>query len=325
MKKRVMSWWVTVTGPPRADLLAEALDDRAGGIEHVAEADDAEAGLRNPRCSASAWMISSATRLLAPITLFGRTALSVEIIVKRVSLASNAARARTRVPNDVVLDADHLVLLEQRHMLVGGGVIDGVDLVRRRSARRTSGSLSIEPIIGTSSGRSLLRQLLDAASQQLLLDRVEREFAMIEQDQLARPRRAAICRQISEPIEPPAPVIRMVWPSTASRISSVSGSTGSRRSRSFDVDRPDVADREAAGDDLLGRGDVFTLRLSSVSREMAASRCERVALGMARKHFARSASGADQLGQAPWANRSAAPATIWPCRARSSSMKATSR
>ncbi len=61
--------------PAAGDLLAEAGNDAAGAAEHVAEPDDHE--LRGRRWRAL-WQTISASRLIAPITEVGFTALSVE-------------------------------------------------------------------------------------------------------------------------------------------------------------------------------------------------------------------------------------------------------
>ena len=54
--------------------------------------------VRVPLRKAAAWKISSAARLEAPITLVGRTALSVEMRMQVSTSASSAARATTSVP-----------------------------------------------------------------------------------------------------------------------------------------------------------------------------------------------------------------------------------
>ena len=62
-----MSGWVTVTGPPAANLLPKHLHHAAGRIEHVAEPHRHEAAADcGQDCT-----YSSATRLQAPITLVG--------------------------------------------------------------------------------------------------------------------------------------------------------------------------------------------------------------------------------------------------------------
>ena len=52
--------------------------------------------------AASACSTSSAMRLLAPITLVGRTALSVDTNTKRLTELASAARAMLSVPNTLL-------------------------------------------------------------------------------------------------------------------------------------------------------------------------------------------------------------------------------
>ena len=52
-----------------------------------------------PRSCASAWRICSASRLLAPMILVGRTALSLDTSTKRSTPSSLATSATTSVPN----------------------------------------------------------------------------------------------------------------------------------------------------------------------------------------------------------------------------------
>ena len=60
-----------------------------------------------PLPTACAWTTSSATRLDAPITLVGFTALSVEIMMKRSTPWASAACARSRVPRTLFFTASH--------------------------------------------------------------------------------------------------------------------------------------------------------------------------------------------------------------------------
>ena len=63
------------------------------------------------------------------MTLEGRTALSVEICTKRWVPTSTAASTTLRVPKTLVSAASIGMVLEYRHVLVGGGVEDDLGLV----------------------------------------------------------------------------------------------------------------------------------------------------------------------------------------------------
>ena len=99
MKKRVMSGWVTVTGPPRRicssnvgttlPLLPSTLPKRT--MTNVVLAREAKA--RTAR---------SATSLVHPMTLVGFTALSVEISTIASAPTARAASATWRVPTALV-------------------------------------------------------------------------------------------------------------------------------------------------------------------------------------------------------------------------------
>ena len=117
-----MSGCVTVTGPPSLDLLEEARDHAAVAAQHVAEADDARTGGR--RSASACATISSATRLVAPMTLEGFTALSVEIRTKRSTPWRVGGLRHDPRAAHVVLDRLAGVLLHERHVLVRRRVED---------------------------------------------------------------------------------------------------------------------------------------------------------------------------------------------------------
>ena len=74
-------------------------------------------------------MYISAMRLVAPMTLVGLTALSVQIITKGSTPYLSAASAQRLRAQDVVLDGLAGVELHQGDVLVGGGVDDHLGLV----------------------------------------------------------------------------------------------------------------------------------------------------------------------------------------------------
>ena len=94
IKKRVISWWVRVIGPPSLICL------RNKGTTEPEEPSTLPKRTmqKRVRCSlplvcAKPCSTSSAIRLVAPITLVGRTALSVEINTKVSTPAFTAALA----------------------------------------------------------------------------------------------------------------------------------------------------------------------------------------------------------------------------------------
>ena len=101
------------------DLARERRDDAAAAAEHVAEAHRAEA-VRPAATLAST--ICSPTHFDAPITLAGRTALSVEMNTKRSTPTRDGRVDDVARADDVGDDRLARVVLEQRHVLVRGGV-----------------------------------------------------------------------------------------------------------------------------------------------------------------------------------------------------------
>ncbi len=101
MKKRVISGWVTVTGPPRA------IWRRKIGITLPAELSTLPKRTATNfvgTSSRSPWepTIHSQSVFDWPKTLFGLTALSVEMSTKRSTPCSTATSATTRVPSTLL-------------------------------------------------------------------------------------------------------------------------------------------------------------------------------------------------------------------------------
>ena len=82
MKKRSMSGWGDGEGASRGDLALEHGDDAAVRAQHVAEAHGGEHGLGRARVQLHHHL---AMRFVAPMTLVGFTALSVEMKMKRAA------------------------------------------------------------------------------------------------------------------------------------------------------------------------------------------------------------------------------------------------
>ena len=104
MKKRVISGWVTVTGPPRAICL------RKIGMTEPDEPSTLPKRTATKRVLTSGlWpsvsMIHSQSAFDWPITVFGATALSVEISTNTSTPASAATCASVRVASELLRTA----------------------------------------------------------------------------------------------------------------------------------------------------------------------------------------------------------------------------
>ena len=88
------------------ELAREQRHHRSGGAQHIAEAHGDIARAAGPPCRASwkssAWQKLSARRLVAPMTLVGLTALSVEIMTTIDTPNVRAASATLRLPATLV-------------------------------------------------------------------------------------------------------------------------------------------------------------------------------------------------------------------------------
>ena len=138
---------------------------------------------RPVRWAASATSIS-AIRLLAPITLVGRTALSVETNTKRSTPAASAASSIDHRAADVHVHGVGGMLLHHRHVLVGGGVED--------HARRLVGDQPAHRLPARDVGEvhAQLAAALPAqpARLELPLDEVERALRAVDEHEPARAR-----------------------------------------------------------------------------------------------------------------------------------------
>ena len=127
MKYRVICGSVTVTGPPRA------ICRRKVGItlpRLPRTLPNRTAQKTQPR-SCALRTICSANHFDAPMTLAGRTALSVEISTNRCTPVATAASTTFAVPSTLVWTASSRMRLEDRHVLVRGGVEDDLGPVPR--------------------------------------------------------------------------------------------------------------------------------------------------------------------------------------------------
>ena len=82
------------------------------------------------------------------MTLVGRTALSLDTSTKRSTPASLATSASASVPNVLFCTPVNGFSLDERHVLIGGGVVDHLD-AEVPMVRATSLRSSTEPSTGT--------------------------------------------------------------------------------------------------------------------------------------------------------------------------------
>ena len=95
-----MSGWVTVTGPPSA--ICRSNSGETEPLEPSTLPNRTSEKRVPGAVGANAWMNSSAARLVAPITLVGFTALSVEMKVKALTPRLAAMVAQRRAPSTLV-------------------------------------------------------------------------------------------------------------------------------------------------------------------------------------------------------------------------------
>ena len=172
--------------PAMLDLAAEALDHRARGIEHVAEPDHGEQGgasalLRQRLEDQLGQALAGAHDIGGPDRLVARHEHEALHAQLPGGLGQNQ-RAK-----GVVLQAGEGVQLDDRHMLIGGGVIDHLDLevadgaghdlaVEHRSQHRNDSRHG--GAVGSGLELSPTLVLLD-----FHLDLVKRNLRQLEQDQ----------------------------------------------------------------------------------------------------------------------------------------------
>ncbi len=180
-------------GTARRDLPDEGRDDAAPAAEHVAEPHRAH---HRPAVACRLRTICSANHFDAPITLAGRTALSVEI--KHEALAPHAAAASTTLRGAEHVGPDGLrgVRLEHRDVLVRGGVEDHLGTVVRKT-RRGRGPGRRRRASAQATRREGPRPAITSC----------RCVSSWSSSTSSAGSNARTWRTISEPIDPPAPVI----------------------------------------------------------------------------------------------------------------------
>ena len=122
--------------------------------------------------------IRSQTRLVAPITQIGLTALSEEIIRRLRTFWRRAARTRFQVPRMLLRTASRDVRFHHRHVLVRGGVEDGFHRLPLHHLGQPVGLADI-----AERGHQLQPGILFA---EFALDPEQIAFRLIERDQARR-------------------------------------------------------------------------------------------------------------------------------------------
>ena len=222
MKYRVTSGWVTVIGPPAA------ICSMNSGMTLPDEP------MTLPKRTICAFMLDSAAtsrsrisaaRLLAPITLVGLMALSVEMKTNRSTPRPMQSSATMRVASALL-----------RRYSAGFSSPSGTCLCaaewRTICGFSPASSASTASVSRMSTMFELIRQVDAAAS----LARRSRTSYSANSERSASAMlsgsNCATCEASSEPIVPPAPVIRTRFPLNSSRTGSPGRSMRLRRSRS---------------------------------------------------------------------------------------------
>ena len=227
------------------DLPAEDRDHAAGRAEHVAEAHGDEPRRRRRRGGRTSRRSTRRAPSTGPSPSSGSTALSVETSTKRFAPNSTATSATMRVAERVVAHRLERVRLHQRRRAC----------TRPRGRRRRAGSFS-------KTWRIFVR-VADVGEH-----RRRRRGSRARRRARARSRRAparrgrraraacgpmrAICRQSSEPIEPPAPVTSTISSGEVAGDRLEVDLDRLAAEHVLDLDGPDLpGEVEVAGDELV--------------------------------------------------------------------------
>ena len=179
MKYRVISGWVTVTGPPRSICLRKigiTLPDELSTLPKRTATNRVATSRRWPNDST----IHSQSAFDWPITVFGLTALSVEMKTNRSTPNSAASSTRMRVPDHVVAHRLERMRLQHRDVLVRRGVEDDGRLVLLEDLAPERLSVLDVDELRQRGGEAAL-------ADELALDLEERPLGVVDEDQ---PRRA---------------------------------------------------------------------------------------------------------------------------------------
>ena len=226
MKYRCISGCVTVSGPPRSNcrrnsgttdpVLPSTLPNRTV-TQRIA------APPARTAATSSAWQYISANRLLAPITLLGFTALSVEISTIARAPAARAASATCRVPTV-------LVSRSSPGFASPIGTCFSAAAWNTRSGRNSEKTARMRPWSRTSAMQVWrgVPGCVSCSSWSML----HRAYSPLSSNIRWLGPRPAHCRASSDPMVPPAPVTSTRRPRTSAAMPSRSSGTCGRFSKS---------------------------------------------------------------------------------------------
>ena len=209
-----------------ANLLAEQRHHRARRSQHVAESDHRERRAR-------AALVETLQHELGETLGRAHDVRRQHGFVgrdqhERLHAGGDRGLGRMQRAEHVVVHALDHVVLDERHVLVGGRVIDGLDLV---SLEHLAHALVVMRRADQGDDLDVQRVALSEIVQRLI-DRVERCLREVQVARAVSGPSRAICTQSSEPIEPPAPVTITDLPRMQASSSLGFGGTASRPKRS---------------------------------------------------------------------------------------------
>ena len=175
MKKRVISGWVTVTGPPRSICARKSGHDAAATAQHVPEADGHEGGVRRR-------LRHHAYGLLAEPLRGAHDVRGVDGLIggdedHAFDVEGAAGPGHVVGAEDIVLHRFLHVRLHDRHVLVRGGMEDHL------RAMRVEDLLDTDVVGDGTDNHVQVRTQLRVLGLQLVIDRVNRILAVAHQHQ----------------------------------------------------------------------------------------------------------------------------------------------
>ena len=191
--------------------------------------------------------MSSATRLVAPMTDVGRTALSVEIRTNAAAPCGAGDLAERVRRQHVVLDRLDRVVFHHRHVLVGCRVQD--------DRRRVLGKDGAHPLAVADVGHERNDAQRRPRLAQLAIDAEERELGALGEQQAGGSEAGHLPRQLRSDRPAGAGHEHRGTRRACGRPRRSSRSTGARPSRSSTCEVADATDRDALLQDLVHRRD----------------------------------------------------------------------
>src|SRR6478736_2590919 len=199
MKYRVISGWVTVTGPPRSICLRKigiTLPDELRTLPKRTATKRVATSRRCPNDST----IHSQRAFDCPITVFGLTALSVEMKTNRSTPNSAASSTRIRVPTTLFRTDSSGCVSSIATCLYAAAWNTTVGWYFSKTSRR----IAFRSLTSMSFGSAAVKSRSATSSRSISNNGPSALSTRISRDGRTR----AIWRQSSEPIEPPAPLAR---------------------------------------------------------------------------------------------------------------------